>query len=331
MRIISITIVSDFMLTLIMGTIFIPLLKRLRFGQNVRDDGPKSHLAKTGTPTMGGIIFLIPVIVTTLIIAGGELSFTIVALLSTLGFGLIGFIDDYINVVMKRSLGLRAYQKIIGQTAIATAIAYYAYVNPNIGSSIIIPFFGGEWDLGVLYIPITIFIIVGIVNSVNLTDGLDGLATGVTLVVSVTLTIIASFVAIAMEKTGIGYLAENYYNLVVFAAALTGGCLGFLRYNTHPAKVFMGDTGSLGLGGAIAAMTVLLRIPLWLPIIGGVYMAEALSVIIQVVSYKLTGKRVFRMSPLHHHFELSGMPETKVVAMFMTATVVLCLFALMSI
>ncbi|HZK33909.1 MAG TPA: phospho-N-acetylmuramoyl-pentapeptide-transferase [Bacillota bacterium] len=318
-------------MTLIMGIILIPLLKRLRFGQNVRDDGPKSHLAKTGTPTMGGIIFLIPIILTSLIFTDGDLSFTFVVLLATLAFGLIGFIDDYINVVMKRSLGLRAYQKIIGQTAIAAALAYYAYSNPHIGSSIIIPFFGGEWDLGVLYIPVTIFITVGIVNSVNLTDGLDGLATGVTLVVSATLTIIASYAALAVESAGITYLVENFQNLVIFAAALTGACLGFLRYNAYPAKVFMGDTGSLGIGGAIAALTILLRIPLWLPIIGGVYMAEALSVIIQVASYKLTGKRVFKMSPLHHHFELSGIPETKVVAMFMIATVVLCLFALMSI
>lgn len=297
----------------------------------MRDDGPKSHLAKTGTPTMGGIIFLIPIILTSLIFTDGDLSFTFVVLLATLAFGLIGFIDDYINVVMKRSLGLRAYQKIIGQTAIAAALAYYAYSNPHIGSSIIIPFFGGEWDLGVLYIPVTIFITVGIVNSVNLTDGLDGLATGVTLVVSATLTIIASYAALAVESAGITYLVENFQNLVIFAAALTGACLGFLRYNAYPAKVFMGDTGSLGIGGAIAALTILLRIPLWLPIIGGVYMAEALSVIIQVASYKLTGKRVFKMSPLHHHFELSGIPETKVVAMFMIATVVLCLFALMSI
>ena len=331
MKTIAATIISAFLLTLIMGLILIPLLKRLKFGQNVRDDGPKTHLLKAGTPTMGGLLFIFPIIIVTLFFASGDLSFTLVALLSTLGFGLIGFVDDYINIVKKRSLGLKAYQKLIGQTLIAAAIAYYAYTSPHIGSSIVIPILGKEWDLGVLYIPATIFVIVGIVNSVNLTDGLDGLATGVTLIVATTFTIILSFAILALENRAGQFLLENYSNLLIFSAALTGACLGFLRYNSHPAKIFMGDTGSLALGGAVAALTVLLRMPLWLPLIGGVYMAEALSVIIQVLSFKLRGKRVFKMSPLHHHFELSGLPETKVVSMFMIATAVLCLFALMNI
>jgi len=328
---IAFTVVSAFLLTLIMGQLLIPLLKRLKFGQNVREEGPKSHLSKAETPTMGGIIFLLPLVAAALFFSDGSRDFVLAAVLSTLGFGLIGFIDDYIKVVMKRSLGLRAYQKLIGQIAIAAALAYYAYSNEHIGSSLIIPFTGGEWDLGVFYIPAVIFIIVGLVNSTNLTDGLDGLATGVTLIVSATFTIIISFTAAMAGEKGHYYLAENHGNLVIFAAALTGACLGFLRYNTYPAQVFMGDMGSLGIGGAVAALSVLTRLPLWLPIIGGVYMAEAVSVILQVGSFKLRGKRVFRMAPLHHHFELSGMPETKVVAMFMIATAVLCLFALMSI
>ena len=331
MRFTAFTVMIAFLATLAMGMIFIPFLKKLKFGQNVRLDGPKSHLVKTGTPTMGGIIFLVPLIIVALFFSKGNMDFVLVAILATIGFGLIGFIDDYIKVVMKRSLGLRAYQKIIVQIGIAVAIAYYAYSHEYIGSSMIIPFTGTELDLGIFYIPVAVFIIVGTVNSVNLTDGLDGLAAGVTLIVSATLCIIVSFAAVLATEKGLGYLAGNYENLIVFSAALTGVCLGFLRYNSHPAQVFMGDTGSLGLGGAISVLSILLRLPLWLPLIGGVYMAESISVILQVASFKLRGKRIFKMSPLHHHFELSGMAETRVVAMFMIATVVLCLFSLMSI
>ena len=182
-----------------------------------------------------------------------------------------------------------------------------------------------------MYIPAMTFIIIGTVNSVNFTDGLDGLASGVTLIVAATLSIIAGALASIMREEGMEYIAANYGNLMTFAGAVAGGCLGFIRFNAHPAQVFMGDTGSMGLGGAVASLSVLLRVPLLLPIIGGIYMAETLSVIIQVISFKLTGKRVFRMSPLHHHFELSGMGETKVVTMFMIATTLLCLIGLLSI
>jgi phospho-N-acetylmuramoyl-pentapeptide-transferase len=324
-------ILLAFLTTLLMGILLIPWLRRLKFGQTVREDGPESHLAKSGTPTMGGILFLIPLILIGLILPKGRGSFALAAVLSTAGFALIGFLDDYIIVVKKRSLGLRAYQKIIGQLVVSVALAVYAYRSEYVGSSVIIPFTGAEWDLGVFYIPVMVFIIIGTVNSVNLTDGLDGLCGGVTLVVSATLSIIIGAVWTLAEKQGMLTLAENYQDLAIFAAALTGACLGFLRFNSHPAQVFMGDTGSLGLGGAVSALSLLLRIPLWLPVIGGVYMAESLSVIIQVASFKLRGKRVFRMSPLHHHFELSGMPETKVTVMFILAAVVLCLFALLNI
>ena len=323
-------VILAFLATLLMGMILIPWLKKLKFRQTEREDGPKSHLSKTGTPVMGGFLFLIPLIAISLILTRGNRDFVFFAVLSTIGFGLIGFLDDYIGVAKRRSLGLRAYQKIIGQLVLSVVMAYYAYTNEYIGSSVILPFVDKEWDLGIFYIPVTVFIIIGTVNSVNLTDGLDGLCSGVTLIVSATLNIILISVCQMAQSQNVAYLAENYGELLVFSAALTGGCLGFLRYNTHSAQIFMGDTGSLALGGAVAALSVLLRIPLWLPVIGGIYMVEALSDIIQVVSFKLRGKRVFKMAPLHHHFELSGMPETRVVAMFMIATVILCLIALMS-
>ncbi|MGI6538175.1 MAG: phospho-N-acetylmuramoyl-pentapeptide-transferase [Caldicoprobacterales bacterium] len=331
MRQFALTIIIAFLTTLLMGNLLIPWLRRLKFGQVVRDDGPKTHLSKTGTPTMGGILFLVPLIVLSLLLSGENRQFLIAAVLSTAGFGLIGFVDDYIKVVKKRSLGLRAYQKIIGQLVAAVALAYYAYTNPDIGSSVIVPFIGLEWDLGIFYIPIAVFIIVGVVNSVNLTDGLDGLCSGVTLIVSATLSLILAAASIFVEQQELIELAAKYKELLTFSAALTGAMLGFLRYNTHPAQVFMGDTGSLGLGGAVSAVSILLRIPLWLPIIGGIYMAEAISVILQVGSFKLRGKRVFKMAPLHHHFELLGMPETRVVSMFMIATAILCTLALISI
>jgi len=324
-------VIISFLSTLLMGILLIPWLCRLKFGQHVREDGPKTHLSKSGTPTMGGIIFLIPIVILSIVLSKGDRELVVAAVLTTAGFGMIGFLDDFIKVVKKRSLGLKAYQKIICQLIVAVILAVYAYNNEYIGSSLAIPFVDKEWDLGILYIPAAVFIIVGTVNSVNLTDGLDGLCAGVTLIVSATLAIIITAAWKLADEQGLAWLADNYQNLIIFSAALTGGCLGFLRYNSYPAQVFMGDTGSLGLGGAVAALSILLRIPLWLPVIGGIYVAESVSVILQVASFKLRGKRIFRMAPLHHHFELTGMPETKVVAMFMIVAAVLCLFALLSI
>jgi len=322
-------IIISFILSLVTGIIAIPMLRRLKFGQQVRDDGPKTHLKKSGTPTMGGIIFLIPICLVSLVLSKGNLDFILVAILVMLGFGLIGFLDDYIKIAMRRSLGLKAYQKLLAQITIGVILSYYAY--SHLGSSVIIPFISLEWDVGVMYIPLLTFIIVGTVNSVNLNDGLDGLASGVTLIVAATLSIMAAYLSSVLQKQGLEYISVNYNNLMIFAGAVTGGCLGFLRFNAYPARVFMGDTGSMGLGGAVVALAVLLKLPLFLPIIGGVYMAESLSVIIQVASYKLTGKRVFRMSPLHHHFELTGMSEPRVVTMFMIAATLLCLIGLLAI
>lgn len=306
----------SFTISLILGPIVIPMIRKLNIGQNVRDDGPESHLAKSGTPTMGGLMIVAALLVTTLMSASLD-SNMYVLLMATFGFGLIGFIDDYFMLINKRSLGLKAYQKLIGQIVLAVALSIYQVNNSDIGTSVILPFFKKEYlDLGKLYIPFISFAIVGTVNSVNLTDGLDGLATGVTLVVS-------TFFGIFALKVGQGSIS-------IFSACLIGACLGFLIYNFYPAKIFMGDTGSMALGGAVAAMAVLLNLPLVIPIVGGIYFIEALSVIIQVGSYKLRGKRVFLMSPIHHHFEEKGWAETRVIIVFWVISILLALVGVWS-
>lgn len=309
-------IIIAFFITIVLGPITIPILKKLHIGQNVRDDGPKTHLAKSGTPTMGGIIILSSLLITTL--TSGLLNKDMyILLIFTLGFGAIGFLDDILKIKYKRSLGLKAYQKLIGQIILAVILAYYQSNNSMLGTKVIIPFLDNRYlDLGILYVPFIAFVVVGTVNSVNLTDGLDGLASGVTLIVS----------------TFFGLVALNWgmESVSIFAAALTGACLGFLIHNAYPAKIFMGDTGSLALGGAISAVAILLNLPLIIPIVGGIYFAEALSVIIQVISFKLTGKRVFRMAPLHHHFEQKGWKETRIVIVFWSITVILSLIGVIS-
>ena len=305
-----------FLITLILGPILIPLLKRLKVGQSIREEGPKSHYAKSGTPTMGGIIMVIALLLT--VFTSGLLNKDVtVLILATLGFGLIGFIDDFIKVVLKRSLGLRAYQKIIGQVVLALILATYQSRVSVIGTQLIVPFINSNIDLGILYIPFVAFVTVATVNSANLTDGLDGLASGVTLI------ILSFFSLVAINM--------NMPNIAMFSAALAGACLGFLRYNSFPAKVFMGDTGSMALGGAVAVIAVLLNLSLIIPIVCGIYFAEAISVIIQVASFKLRGKRVFLMSPLHHHFEYKGWKETKIVVVFWSVTLILCLVGIYSI
>ncbi len=320
------TIIIGFFITLIIGPLTIPFLRKLKVGQTVREEGPESHLQKTGTPTIGGIIIIISILITSFT-SGLMNRDLLVALVATLAFGMIGFIDDFIKVVLKRSLGLRAYQKLGLQIIVAIFLAIYQSNISVMGTKVIIPFIKGSLtigsltipqylDLGILYIPFVIFVVVATVNSVNLTDGLDGLASGVTL-------IIAAFFSILAMSWG-------YTSLAIFAASITGACLGFLRFNSHPAQVFMGDTGSLALGGAISALAILMNVALIIPIVGGIYFAESLSVIIQVISYKLTKKRIFKMSPLHHHYELSGWAETKVVIVFWIITVVLCLVGVLA-
>lgn len=311
------TIGISFFITLILGPIIIPMLKKFKIGQSIREEGPKSHLSKSGTPTMGGAIIFAALIIT--VISTGQLNNDMyILILSTFGFGMIGFLDDYIKVVKTRNLGLRAYQKLIIQIILAVILAIYQSNTSILGTKLIIPFVRHEYlDLGILYIPFIVFVVVGTVNSVNLTDGLDGLASGVTLIV-------LSFFGLVSLNWGMD-------SITIFSTALAGACLGFLIHNAHPAKIFMGDTGSMALGGAISAIAIMLNLPLILPIVGGIYFVETLSVIIQVISFKLTGKRVFLMSPLHHHFEHKGWKETKIVSVFWIATVILCLIGIFSI
>lgn len=291
----------------------IPILQRLNTGQNIREDGPASHLDKAGTPTMGGIAIIIATIFTCM--TTREFSVEIgVIILAFLLFGLLGFFDDFLKVVKKQNLGLRAWQKLSGQLILAAGIAIYKVEFTPGGSSILIPFINERVDFGIWCYPFIIFVMVAMTNGVNLTDGLDGLASGVTCLVALFFTVAA--VGAGMEAPG------------VFFAALTGACLGFLAFNKNPAKLFMGDTGSLALGGGIGVAAVIMEMELFLPLVGFVYVAESLSVVIQVVSFKTRGKRVFKMAPIHHHFELSGMKEGQIVFLFWFVTLIFCIIGL---
>lgn len=286
---------------LVTGPFFIPELHKLKFGQSIREEGPKSHQKKSGTPTMGGIMIILGITLGTLAAAPWT-SEVLLAVFIMLGHFVLGFLDDYIKVVKKRNLGLKARQKLAGQILIAVVTMYVATQKLGIDTDIWIPGLDENVSLGALYYPLVLFVLVGTSNAVNLTDGLDGLAAG-------TVAIAASAFAVVAVLTGHGDLA---YLCVAMAAA----CLAFLRFNAHPAKVFMGDTGSLALGGALAAVGILTHTEILLAVIGFVFVCEALSVIIQVISFQTTGKRVFRMSPIHHHFELGGWSEWKVVTVF---------------
>jgi phospho-N-acetylmuramoyl-pentapeptide-transferase len=315
-------------ITLVLGPLLIPVLRTLKFGQTVRDDGPKRHLKKAGTPTMGGMIFLVGIIISTLVTAQKPTSLEMVTMVGiTLGYGLIGFIDDYIKVVMHRSLGLRAYQKLIGQFGLAFILMWVSVHWLGRGTDVAIPFTSVHLDLGSFYYILISLVIVVMVNAVNLTDGLDGLAAGSTMFVSIGYFIIA--VLAASQGGGVAVLAHET-DMAVFAAALVGGTLGFLRFNTYPARVFMGDTGSLALGGALVSLAVLTKSELVLIVIGGLFAIEALSVIIQVISFQTTGKRVFRMSPIHHHFELGGWGEWKVVLVFWAGALICAILGVMA-
>ena len=302
------TAIIGFLIVVILGPIFIPMLAKFKFGQTVRDDGPQTHLQKNGTPTMGGVIMIIAILITGLTRAKIDKDL-LVGLICITGFGFVGFLDDFIKIKMKRSLGLKAYQKIILQFALAFFVSYYQYSASPSATQIMIPFTDYIINLGPLYVPIMMFVIIGTVNAVNLTDGLDGLASGITLIVSIFFMLLA--------------ISVGNSDVAILAAATGGACLGFLGFNSYPAKVFMGDTGSMALGGAVVSFAVLTNSVLLIPIVGGIYFAEAISVIIQVTSFRLTGKRVFKMAPIHHHFEQCGWPETRVVFVFWIATVVL--------
>lgn len=314
---IIIPVLIAFVISAALGPIMIPFLRKVKAGQTVREEGPESHLKKTGTPTMGGIIILAAITVTSLIYVK-DYPKILPILFSTLGFGLIGFIDDYIKVVLKRSMGLRAWQKMLLQFVVTAVFAYYVVNISGISLSMKIPFFKGIYmDLGLLNIPFLFFVMIATVNGTNFTDGLDGLATSVTILV-------ATFFTVVAVGTGSG--------IEPITCATVGALLGFLLFNVHPASVFMGDTGSLALGGFVAAVAYMMQMPLFIVIVGFIYLIEVVSVILQVSYFKLTGgKRIFKMAPIHHHFELCGWKETKVVAVFSIITAILCLVALMGV
>ena len=310
-------IIIAFAVSALLCPVIIPFLHKLKFGQQVRQEGPQAHLKKQGTPTMGGLIILGSIIVTSLFYLK-DYPKIIPVLFVTVGFGIIGFLDDYIKIVMKRSEGLNPKQKLAGQIVITAVFTYYLMNSGDVGTRILIPFTGGfdhgmMLDLGYLYIPFVFVVLLGTDNGVNFTDGLDGLCTSVTILVATFLTIVA--------------LGENS-GLSPMTGAVVGSLLGFLLFNVYPAKVFMGDTGSLALGGFVAASALVMQLPLFIPIIGLIYLVEVLSVIIQVTYFKKTGgKRIFKMAPIHHHFELCGWSETRVVAVFSIITAILCLIA----
>ena len=308
-------IIISFVVGVILCPVMIPMLHRLKFGQNVRDDGPQSHLQKQGTPTMGGIAFLIAFAVAAAFFIKGNPDGAVI-LLVTVSYGIIGFLDDYIKVVKKRSLGLRAMQKILLQLIVTGAFCWYMFYS-SIGTEVYIPFGNGaSIDLGILFVPFLFVTILGTVNGVNLTDGLDGLAGGVTLIV-------AAFFAVVAWAAG--------STVSPVCGAIIGGLLAFLIFNSYPAKVFMGDTGSLALGGFIASTAFLLKMPIFILIVGFIYLLESISTMLQVGYFKLTkrkygaGKRLFKMAPFHHHLEQSGWRETKVVTLFYVITAMLCL------
>lgn len=288
-------------------------LRKLKFGQFVRDDGPESHLAKQGTPTMGGLVFILVIVVLGVIASMSQPDILPIVLVSV-GFGIVGFIDDYIKVVMKRSLGFKAYQKLLAQIVITIGYCFYMINTMPEATAIVVPFFEGiTLELGWLYIPFVIVFMLGTVNGANLTDGVDGLATSVTIAV-----LVFFFV--------VGLAMGSGINLIV--AIAIGALFGFLLYNSHPAALFMGDTGSLFLGGLVASISIYYRLPLIILLVGVIYLAEVISVMLQVGYFKMTnGKRIFKMAPLHHHFELSGWKETKVVYVFAIITVFLCIVA----
>lgn len=325
----------SFAAMLVIAPRVIPLLHRLKFGQTIYDLGPQSHKSKQGTPTMGGIMMAGVTLVTGLLLHprgwyGGE-DFMLALLAVSMLSMLIGFADDYIKVARKRSLGLTPWQKIAGQVLVAVGFTLWCYFHPMIGSKILIPFLNVEWDLGVWYIPLMSLTVIFMVNSANLQDGLDGLLSSVSAIGSAAWGIMALFFLTAVSALGNTELNNNYYAVAIFALAVAGSCMGFLRFNHYPARIFMGDTGSMFIGGATVGMAMVLRQPLMLLLIAFTMVCSSLSVMIQVTYFKLThGKRIFKMSPIHHHFELCGYSETQIVSMYAVVTGILSLVAILS-
>ena len=314
---VAVPVIVSFAISAAAGPVVIPVLRKMKVGQTVRDDGPQTHLKKNGTPTMGGILILISITITSVFFVK-DYPKIIPVLFLTLGFGLIGFLDDYIKVVLRRSLGLRVWQKFLLQIIVTGVFTFYLLHYTDVSLVMKVPFVSELYlDFGWMNIPILFFIVIGTVNGTNFTDGLDGLASSVTVLV-------ATFFSVVAIGTGSG--------IEPVTCAVVGALLGFLLFNVHPASVFMGDTGSLALGGFVAAAAYMMQMPLFIVIVGFIYMVEVLSDIIQVTYFKMTGgKRIFKMAPIHHHFELCGWSETRVVAVFSIVTALLCLVALMGV
>ena len=311
-----IPVLISFAISVVLGPVIIPFLRRLKMGQTERTEGVQSHLKKAGTPTMGGVIFLIATAITALFYVG-DYPKIIPVLFLTLGFGIIGFLDDYLKVVLKRSDGLLPWQKFLLQVVLTAIFVFYIVKYTDISLTMRIPFWSGHFlNLGWLAVPVLFFAVIGTVNGVNFTDGLDGLASSVTVLVATFFTVVA-----VGTKSGIEPIT----------CAVVGALLGFLLFNVYPASVFMGDTGSLALGGFVAGTAYVMQMPLFILIVGLIYLIEVLSVIIQVTYFKAThGKRIFKMAPIHHHFELCGWSETRVVAVFSVITAVMCMVALLA-
>ncbi|MBI5203808.1 MAG: phospho-N-acetylmuramoyl-pentapeptide-transferase [Nitrospirae bacterium] len=328
----ALAVITAMLITFILGPSIIKRLRRFSVTQHIRDDGPQTHLGKTGTPTMGGVLIIISILITVLLWGDLTNAYIWVMSFSIVGFGAIGFIDDYLKIIKKDSKGLRACYKFGAQILIALMIGMFLYMNPKDPFSAVlsVPFFK-KWlfDLGWFYIPFSVVVIVGSSNAVNLTDGIDGLAIGL--------------VGIAVLATGIlVYISGNFKfsqylqvlylpgtgELTVLCGAMLGASLGFLWYNSYPADVFMGDVGSLSLGGSLGTLAVITKHEIVLAVVGGIFVIETLSVVLQVSSFKLTGKRIFRMAPIHHHFELKGWPEPKVIVRFWIVGIMLALLSL---
>ena len=311
-----IPVLISFAVSVVLGPVIIPFLRKLKMGQTERVEGVQSHLKKAGTPTMGGIIFLIAAVVTALFYVK-DYPAVIPVLFLTLGFGIIGFLDDYLKVVLKRSDGLLPWQKFLLQVVVTGVFAYYLINYTDISLSMRIPFWPDHYlNLGWLAVPVLFIAVIGTVNGVNFTDGLDGLASSVTLIVAVFFTVVS---------IGLGGGVEP------MTGAVVGGLMGFLLFNVYPAKIFIGDTGSLALGGFVAGTAYVLEMPLFILLVGLIYLIEVLSVMLQVSYFKAThGKRIFKMAPIHHHFELCGWSETRVVAVFSVVTAIMCLIALLA-
>ena len=316
-RTILMSVLLSFGVSVVLGPVVIPFLRRLKVGQTVRDEGPESHLKKNGTPTMGGILILMSVVITSVFFVK-DCPGIVPVLFLMLGFGLIGFLDDYIKVVWKRSMGLKAWQKFLLQIVVTGVFVFYLTRYTDVSLAMKVPFINNQYlDFGWMNIPVLFFVVIGTGNGTNFTDGLDGLASSVTVLV-------ATFFSVAAIGMGSG--------IEPVTCAVVGALLGFLLFNVHPASVFMGDTGSLALGGFVAAAAYMMQMPLFIVIVGFIYLAEVLSVMLQVVYFKLTGgRRIFKMAPIHHHFELCGWPETRVVAVFSIVSALLCLVALMGV